>query len=237
MAWGITTKRPSRAAKTGSVLNRFCSPAGSPEAPIHQDAKWRRRFLLGCRTRVKYLPSMKSARSILVILSVCATSMVYAAVPPVNVTVSDAGGKAAFKGMTNAKGVFATAKLTPGNYTVQFATQSGDMKGKHFAIVVGAGSKKVSAAAVPGEKFARGGVALKVDVGSGLNITGQVSAEERVTKSGKKQVWIPPMLGSNLPGRWVDEDSADAAASKSRGKLSSDQVSKMQDNSSSPQGN
>ena len=44
--------------------------------------------------------------------------MAFGAVPAMNVTVSDASGKAAFKGMTNANGVFGTAKLAPGSYTV-----------------------------------------------------------------------------------------------------------------------
>lgn len=196
-----------------------------------------RSFPLGKRLGLRYLLLMKSARSALVILTFFVTSIVYGAVPPVNVTVSDAGGKAAFKGMTNANGVFATAKLTPGNYTVQLASQSAAVKGKHYAIVVSAGKKKVSAAAIPGEKFARGGVALKVDVGAGLNITGQVSAEEKVSKGGKKMVWIPPMLGSNLPGRWVDADSAEAAASKARGTMSGESVQKMQESASNPGGN
>lgn len=159
---------------------------------------------------------------------------VYGATPALNVTVSDAGGKAAFKGMTNANGVFATAKLTPGNYTVQFASQSAAVKGKSYSIVVAAGTKKVSAGAVPGEKFARGGVALKVDVGAGLNITGQVSADERVSKGGKKMVWIPPMVGSNMPGRWVEEDSAEAAASKTRGTMSKDAVQRVQESQNTP---
>ncbi len=165
-----------------------------------------------------------------------AAGMAFGAIPAINVTVSDAGGKAAFKGTTNANGVFATAKLTPGNYTVQLASQSSGVKGKSYAIVVAAGKKKVSAGAVPGEKFARGGVALKVDVGAGLNITGQVSTEEKVSKGGKKMVWIPPMVGSNMPGRWVEEDSAEAASSKARGSMSKDSVNKMQENTQGPQG-
>ena len=95
------------------------------------------------------------------VLSLCfaIACMAYGAVPPLNVTVSDASGKAAFKGTTNAKGTFATAKLKPGNYVVQFNSKNGAVKGNHYAIVVSAGKKKVSANAVPGEKFAAGGVA------------------------------------------------------------------------------
>ena len=176
---------------------------------------------------------IRSAVASFLLIAAC---MAFGAVPAINVTVSDAGGKAAFKGMTNANGVFATSKLTPGNYTVQLASQSGDVKGKHFAIVVSSGSKKVSASSIAGEKFARGGVALKVDVGAGLNITGQVASEERVNKSGKKMVWIPPMVGSNIPGRWVEEDSAEAKQSKTRGIMSKDAVQKMQENAYNPQG-
>ena len=133
------------------------------------------------------MPPMKNMiRSAVASFLLVAACMAFGAVPAMNVTVSDASGKAAFKGTTNANGVFATAKLTPGNYTVQLASQSAEVKGKHYAIVVAAGKKKVSAGAVPGEKFARGGVALKVDVGAGLNITGQVSSEEKVYEGRKE---------------------------------------------------
>jgi len=139
------------------------------------------------------------------VLLVAGTAM--AGVPPVNVTVSNSG-KAAFKGKTDAKGTFATGTLTPGNYTVQFNSDSAELKGKKYAIVVSAGKKKVSANTV-GDKFAKGGVAVKVDVPAGVNITGQVAVDESPTStSGKKMVWIAPQTGSNFPGKWVEEDSA-----------------------------
>jgi hypothetical protein len=116
-------------------------------------------------------------RGTLLSLALLAASIAYGGVPPLNVIVSDAGGKAAFKGVTNAAGTFATANLKPGDYVVQFNSTSGGMKGNGYAIVVSAGTKKVAAAAVAGEKFAGGGVALKVVVGAGLNITGQVAPE------------------------------------------------------------
>ncbi|HEX7517918.1 MAG TPA: carboxypeptidase-like regulatory domain-containing protein [Chthoniobacterales bacterium] len=168
-------------------------------------------------------------RSSVLSLLLIAASMAYGAVPAISVTVSDAGGKAAFKGMTNAKGTFATANLKPGNYVVQFNSTSGAVKGNLYAIVVSAGTKKVSAAAVPGEKFAGGGVALKVDVGAGLNITGQVAAEANgAVKNGKKMVWIPPQAGSHFPGHWVEEGSAEAVAAKAAGNMSTQDVSNLQ---------
>lgn len=167
-----------------------------------------------------------------------AVSMAYGGVPAMNVTVSDASGKAAYKGATNSSGTFATAKLTPGNYVVQFNSKSPTVKGNHYAVVVSSGKKKVAASAVPGEKFNGGGVALKVDVGNGLNITGQVAEESKTAmKDGKKMVYIPPTLGSNMPGRWVPEDSAEAKTSKSRTHMSTKEVQRMQESASNPAGN
>ena len=166
-------------------------------------------------------------------LLVSAASMAYGAVPPINVIVSDAGGKAAYKGTTNSAGAFATTKLQPGNYTVQLRSTSGTVKGNYYALVVSAGTKKVSANAVAGEKLSGGGVALKVDVGAGLNITGQVAAEDKssVNANGKKMVWIPPQLGSHQPGHWVEEDSAEAVAAKAAGTMSHDAVRRFQESS------
>jgi hypothetical protein len=99
-----------------------------------------------------------------------------AGVPALNVTVSDPSGKAAFKGATKDDGGFATAKLQPGSYVVQFTTKNSSVRGGQYSIVVAAGTKKVVANAVAGEKFMAGGVAMKVEVGAGLNISGQVVA-------------------------------------------------------------
>jgi hypothetical protein len=163
-----------------------------------------------------------------------AVGMAYGAIPTLNVTVSDASGKAAFKGTTDAKGTFATTKLKPGNYAVQFNSSNGAIQG-NYTIVVSAGTKKVSAAGVAGAKFAKGGVALKVDVGANLNIAGQVAAEAAgASKNGKKMVWIPPMAGSHMPGHYAEEDSAEAVEAKAAGHMSTQDVSKIQSSSRAP---
>jgi hypothetical protein len=174
----------------------------------------------------------KTIPSLVLSLFLAAVAGASGGIPPVNVIVSDKGGKAAFKGATNTSGVFATSKLQPGNYVVQFTSNSAELKGKQYALVVSAGSKKVSAN-VAGEKFAGGGVAMKVDVGTGLNITGQVAAQTGpMSKDGKKKmVWIPKVLGSNQPGHWVDEDSAEAIAAKNAGILNTQDVNRLQEHS------
>jgi hypothetical protein len=77
---------------------------------------------------------------------------------------------------------------------------------------------------------------MKVDVGAGLNITGQVLLEDKVNKSGKKMVWIPPKTGSNFGGRWVEEGSPEEIESRSRGVMTKDRVNDMQNRGGSPGG-
>ena len=160
-----------------------------------------------------------------------AASIAYGAVPAINVTVSDASGKAAYKGATDAKGTFATGKLQPGGYVVQFNSKSAP-KGAKYAMVVSAGKKKVTASAVLAEKLAAGGVAMKIDVGAGLNITGQVAADDKnsapIGHNGKPMVWIPKKLGSNLAAHWAESDSAEAKEVMSSGSLSRENLQNKQ---------
>ena len=169
------------------------------------------------------------SRSLFLVVGLFAASMAFGGVPPLTVIVSDSNGKAAFKGTTDKSGAFTTAKVKPGNYVVQLSSPSGAIKG-NYSIVVAAGVKKVSAGGVAGEKFAKGGVALKLEVGNLLNIVGQVASESdgALSKNGKKMVWIPPMLGSNMGGRWVEEGSPEEVASRSRGVIRKDQIQDMQ---------
>src|SRR5438046_488875 len=141
---------------------------------------------MACSRYVKRMKNMiRSAVASLIVVA----GFAYAGTPSMSVMVSDAGGRAAYKGTTNADGTFANSDLQPGNYVVQLNAKTVPAKGSHYAIVVAAGKKKVAANSVPGEKFTGGGVALRVEVGPGLNVTGQVSNEEApMSKSGKKMV-------------------------------------------------
>lgn len=147
----------------------------------------------------------------------------FGAVPSLRILVADSTGKVAYRGATDGSGVFATPKLQPGNYAVQF-TSTTAAKGAHYTLVVAAGNKKVAANAVAAEKLAGGGVAMKIDVGAGLNITGQVAAEDKnsapMGRNGKPMVWIANRTGSNLPPHWAESDSAEAKEAMTAGSLS-----------------
>lgn len=169
-------------------------------------------------------------------LVIAAGSLAYGAVPSLSVTVSDSAGKVAFKGATNSKGSFATGTLKPGKYVVQFQSSGGNIKGASYTLVVSAGTKKVSADSVDGAKFSKGGVAMNIDVGSGLNVSGQVSdaVASKVDKDGKKMVWIEKKLGSNLPAHWAPEDSAEAKEAMTQGSYSTKNIQDKQNQGISP---
>jgi len=134
-------------------------------------------------------------------------------VPSLKVLVADSAGKLAYRGATDGSGLFATSKLSPGNYAVQFTSNSAPT-GSRYTLVVSAGTKKVAANAVGSEQLARGGVAMKIDVAAGLNIKGQVAAEDKnsapIGRNGKPMVWVAKHTGSNLAGHWAESDSAEA---------------------------
>lgn len=167
-------------------------------------------------------------------------SVASGAVPSINVTVSDSSGKAAYKGATDPKGAFATGKLQPGGYVVQFNSKSAP-KGSKYALVVSAGKKKVTASAVQAEKLAAGGVAMKIEVGAGLNITGQVAADDKnsapMGHNGKSMVWIPKKLGSNMAAHWAESDSAEAKEAMASTSMSRQDLQNRQNQSISPGGN
>jgi hypothetical protein len=169
-------------------------------------------------------------------IMLAATTASYGRIPAIKVIVSDANGKVAFKGMTKADATFATGSLPAGDYVVQFGSTRAELKGNQYLLVVSAGKKKVIADAVAGEQFAGGGVAMRLKVAPGLQISGQVATQESTlvqgaTKvrviNGKRYVWVQSALGSNLGPHWEAEGIANA---KNVTYLSHDKMTKIQDN-------
>src|SRR5947207_10311613 len=149
------------------------------------------------------------------LLSIAATA--YAGVPPLEVTVFDASSRVAFQGPVGANSTFATRTLPPGRYVVQFKTKNAAAKNNQYLLVVSAGKKKVIATGVAGETLIAGGAAMRLDVGAGSQITGQVARDEIVAGGlsskyrmidGKRFVWATAELRSNRGGHWEEEGLA-----------------------------
>src|SRR3982074_2694727 len=120
-------------------------------------------------------PMKHIIRSVLFSTILFAVSAAFA-VPSMKVTVFTGSGKVAYQGAADTSGTFATGALQPGRYIVQFNSKSpAAVDGNKYALFISAGNKKVVAETVAGEKFFGGGVAMRIEVGSGLKITGQVT--------------------------------------------------------------
>lgn len=118
------------------------------------------------------------------------------------------------RAMTDARGTFGFDGLPAGSYTLTFkAKKAQDTKTQSTTNVTVAtsysiridGARRVVKTGLTSDNLI-GGFELRVD-GAGSKIRGQVMADAL-----KKMVWIPKEPGSNIPGRWVAADSAEAKA-------------------------
>ena len=152
------------------------------------------------------------ARTVFASLFCGAAAVCSGATPPINVTVLESSGKIVLKGPMDASGVFATKTLKPGGYVVQFNSKSAP-KESRYALIAAAGKEKVMANGIPGDKLVAG-VAVTIAVGPGLNLTAQITPEDKnsapIGRNGKLMVWIPKRIGSNLAAHWAESDSAEA---------------------------
>ena len=165
-------------------------------------------------------------RSILFLFAVFAASALYGQQTPRGVAGVDVFLKQnpSKRSTTNASGTFAFDGLPAGSYTLTFkAKKAQDTKTSTTDKVTVAtsytisieGTKRVVKSGLTNDNLI-GGFELRVD-GAGSKIRGRVAADAL-----KKMVWIPKEAGSNIPGRWVAADSAEAkAAGKSNSQIHS----------------
>jgi hypothetical protein len=166
----------------------------------------------------------KMTCGIIVAFVAFAASVVYGVQPAAGVAGVDVFVKQmpAKRSMTNAHGTFALDGLAPGSYILAFRAHEGknvarapeprnrkDYNDKatvasSYAIKIEGTKRAVNQSGVTSDKLTAG-FDVAVEVGPGAKVRGQVVATEVV-----KMVWIAKELGSNLPGRWVPADSADA---------------------------
>ena len=180
---------------------------------------------------------MKPPIHVLLIASAIAVvGSAHANVAGLDVTVKK-DGKAFYRGKTDTSGSFATNSLEPGAYSVELrAPKSLKFKGQKLAIAVSSGKGAPTQSNAEGAHL-HSGVAMNVDVRKTAKLTGQVRQAGNVvaqsTKvpagmeavkanvkiiNGKRHVWVPGPIGSNVGGRWVEEGSEAAALSTSNRK-------------------
>src|SRR5438477_5376070 len=178
------------------------------------------------------LTGMKHLTRAAVFFVVCLIASYGFAAGWMKVTIFTAAGHVVYQGATGSEGAFGTAVLPSGRYIVQFNSRSTDVKGQQYALVIAAGHKRVIANSIAGEQFLGGGVAMRIEVGSGSKITGLIGsalATRIDPKTGKTLVWLRPRVGSNMPGRWVPDDSPLFVATSASGEIRMDTVRRWQD--------
>ena len=191
-------------------------------------------------------------RNLLLVLSAFVVSAASGAnIPGLDVTVKK-GGKSLFKGKTDTSGKFATGTLEPGSYNVEIkAPGSMNLKGQQLAILVKPGKEAPLQSTANGAHL-NSGVAMTVELAKATSLSGQVTQSGRVAAesskapegyekvkanvkviNGKRHVWVPAPIGSNMGGRWVEEGTEGAALSTSNKKGGDAEVlRRVQDQSS-----
>ena len=157
-------------------------------------------------------------RGIVFLLVALATPVIYGDEPPRGVAGVDVivRQRPSDKAVTDRNGNFAIPSLGTGSYTLTFRSRKAEDLHKSTSdkvIVATAYSIKIDGAKRAVNKThltsddLLAGVDVAVDLGSGAILRGQVSAN-----AFKNMIWIPKETGSNIPGRWVQEGSAEAKA-------------------------
>jgi hypothetical protein len=157
-------------------------------------------------------------RGIVFLLVALATPVIYGGEPARGVAGVDiiVKQRPRDRAVTDARGNFAIEALAAGSYTVTFrARKAKDLSGTTSQKVIVAstysikieGTKRVVNKSGLTTDDLLAGVDVEVDLGPGARIHGQVAAGAM-----KSMVWIPPETGSNVPGHWVEEGSAEARA-------------------------
>jgi hypothetical protein len=75
-------------------------------------------------------------------------------------------------------------------------------------------------------RYLRGGAEFDIDTVSGTPLRGLISPG---AKNAKTMIWLPTPTGSILPGRWVEQGSAQAVSARNTGYYTRDALVKIQE--------
>ena len=157
-------------------------------------------------------------RGVVLSLIALATPVSYSAEPPRGVAGVDVIVKQrpSDRAVTDARGNFAIEALAAGSYTLTFRSRKAEdmhhstsdkvIVASTYSIKIDGTKRAVNKNGLTSDDLLAG-VEVVVDLGPGARIRGQVTAG-----ASKNMIWIPKEPGSNIPGHWVEEGSAEARA-------------------------
>jgi hypothetical protein len=157
-------------------------------------------------------------RGIVFFLVTLATPVIYGGEPARGVAGVDVIVKQrpSDRAVTDARGNFAIEALAGGSYTLTFRARKAEdlhhsvsdkvFVATTYSIKIDGTKRAVTKNGLTTDDLLAG-VEVDVDLGPGARIRGQVAAAAL-----KNMVWLPREPGSNIPGHWVEEGSAEARA-------------------------
>jgi hypothetical protein len=162
-------------------------------------------------------------RSIVFLLFALAMPVIYGGQPAPGAPGSGVAGvdvivkqRPSDRAVTDARGNFAIEALAGGSYTLTFRARKAEDLDRHmsdkiiiassYSIKIDGTKRAVNLNGITSNDLLAG-YDVVVDLGPGARIRGQVAAGAL-----QKMVWIPKEVGSNIPGHWAAEDSAEAMA-------------------------
>ena len=163
---------------------------------------------------------MNPLKYVTVVALLASAAVVSAAVSDIQVTVArDPGGPVAYKGKLDARGNFATSDLPSGSYTVVFKSNAADLKDDQLSVRVIGGKQKMAADGVEGSKLTAGGVGMKIALERTAPLAGNIVTAKGTSSqsaargnprvkimNGTRYYWMRGETGSNIGGRWVEEN-------------------------------
>jgi hypothetical protein len=135
-----------------------------------------------------------------------------------------AGGKVVAQAKSDLSGAFLMGTFPAGSYTLELRTKEVPRL-PAFTIKI-AGTKSGDSEKGVLTRYLAGGAAFDIEVLPGTPLRGLISPG---SKNAKMMIWLPKPTGTNLPGRWVEQGSAQAVAAHNSGYYSIEAVKKMQD--------
>ena len=138
-----------------------------------------------------------------------------------------AGGKVVAQTKSDVSGAFTLGNIPAGSYTLEMRTK-GVPRLPAFTIKI-AGTKAGESEKGVLTRYLVDGAAFDIDTVSGMPIHGLISPG---SKNAKTMIWLPQPTGSLLPGRWVEQGSAQTVSFRNTGYYTIDAVKKIQEHMS-----
>jgi hypothetical protein len=138
-----------------------------------------------------------------------------------------AGGKVVAQTKSDASGAFVIGMVPPGAYSIELRTKDVPRLPAFTLKIAGVKSGDTEKGILT--RYLMGGAAFDIDAVSGTPLRGIITPG---SKNAKTMIWLPQPTGSNLPGRWVEQGSAQAVSFRNTGYYSREAVEKIQEHMS-----